>query len=805
MPIFEGDGRPLAFHLDASIRKGARQKLEADIKEHGGTVVERLSDADFSIVDEKHLRGGRTLLSLGQAYGLTFPNLRFRGLNFVQACIRQGAIFTPVVIRKAMGGVPPREQRGRREFTPRDDEHLAEYLATVVPDPASGGRTGNAIYSKLCSNPEIPWAGNHPWESWRTRYKNKRQWFDSKVADIVRARPANPEALHIQDRRLNRRPYNDAYHLREEEEERTDEEADPRASLSPSFRPSPVDTQKAEANLGKRARRPRGSTQSEHISQQESATLGKRARRHTGGDESPLKRARIQEDRDDEVRASQDAISLNAPASDDIEYFFDDALRDFHPEPGPSNTQRTLVDYSFPPVETLDPESPPRSSQTATAPRLPRTSQQTLVGSSPRLQPSRKGKERRIHFDSDSEDDSDFDMFGDRISPVREAQAANPNATPSPPKERPRDHESQPPPSEEPDYSDNESTDDLFDQTGYDMTHEAHNPVVETQDEEPVIENSDAGSVGDPFDQTGHDMSHKSQTPVAKIQDEEPDIQDPNDGFVDDQFDQTGYDMLDESQYPTVETQEDEEDIEALLLADPANSSTRSNITRSENVSAASQRESSIEHSDDEQSLDTDDRQIDAIHKVSRSLSTPSRHSSFGPNDRDSPEQSQSGSDLDSDDAQTRDTIKGSVLPASPAISATSSVGMSPIADTKILPATPGVLSHPSLGSSTRNRNGPRPMERDLGSPPSDDSDEDVVPSPGIRARLRSAKTQPVVNPKTPKRAAALSDSSVDNTIPSPFTKAWQVKQELDRAAKQRPYEPPPGTRAARVRSERRL
>lgn len=462
------------------------------------------------------------------------------------------------------------------------------------------------------------------------------------------------------------------------------------------------------------------------------------------------------------------------------------------------------MDYSFPPVETLDPESPPRSSQTA--PRLPRTSQQTLVGSSPRLQPSRKGKERRIHFDSDSEDDSDFNigLFGDPISPVHEDEAATPNAT-SPPKEVPRDHESQPPPSEEPNYSDNESTDDLFDQTGYDMPHEAQNPVVETQDEEQVIEDSDAGSVDDPFDQTGYDMSHKSQTPVAKIQDEEPDIEDPNDGSVDDQFDQTGYDMLDESQYPTVETQEDEQDIEALLLADPANSSTRSNITRSENVSAASQRESSSEHSDDEQSLDTDDRQIDAIHKVSRSLSTPSRHSSFGPNDRDSPKQSQSGSDLDTDDAQTRDTIKGSVLPVSPAISATSSVGMSPIADTKIFPATPGVPSHPSPRSSTRNRNGPRSMERDLGSPPSDESDEDVVPSPGIRARLRSAKTQPVVNPKTPKRAAALSDSSVDNTIPSPFTRAWQVKQELDRAAKQRPYEPPPGTRAARVRSERRL
>ncbi|KAG5221248.1 hypothetical protein IMY05_C4450000500 [Salix suchowensis] len=465
-------------------------------------------------------------------------------------------------------------------------------------------------------------------------------------------------------------------------------------------------------------------------------------------------------------------------------YFFDDALRDFHPEPGPSNTQRTLVNHSFPPVETLDPESPPRSSQTTAAHGLPRTSQQTLVGSSPRLQPSRKGKERRIHFDSDSEDDSDFDvgLFGSPVPPVREAEAATPNATPSLPKESSHDRESQPPPSEEPNHSDNESMDDLFDQT--DMSHELQNPVVETQDEEQVIEDSDVESLDDLFDQTGYDMSHKSQTPVAEMQDEEPDIEDPNYGSADDQFDQTGYDMLDESQYPTVETQEDEQDIEALLLADPANSSTRSNITRSENVSAASQRESSGEHSDDEQSLDTDDRQIDAIHKVSRSLSTPSRHSSLGPNDRDSPSKANQAQTL------TQMMLKPETQSR---------------ADTKILPATPGVLSHPNPGSSTRNRNGPRSMERDLGSPPSDDSDEDVVPSPGIRTRLRSAKTHPVVNPKTPKRAAALSDSSVDNTIPSPFTRAWQVKQELDRAAKQRPYEPPPGTRAARVRSERRL
>ncbi|KAL4266855.1 DNA-binding protein RAP1 [Pleurotus pulmonarius] len=820
MPIFQNDDGPLAFHLDASIREGARHKLEADIKEHGGTVVERLSDADFAVVDELRLRGGRTLLSLNQAYASKFPNLRFRALNFVQSCIRQGGIFTPLINRKAMGGVPPRRQVGRVEYTHQDDVHLAGYLAEVAPNPASGGRTGNSIYKTLYSNPDIPWARKHPWESWRTRYKNKREWFDGKIAEIVRVRPANPEALHPQDRTLNRRPYSrgfprhrltvrsgddddaraesPAIHLREEEEERTDEEADPPSNrhtpLSPAFRPSPVNTQKTNGNLGKRARRPRDS-ESEEISQLEPATLGKRARRHTGGDESPLKRARLQEDNDDEVRADQDAINLDAQAGRDIEYFFYDALNDFHPEPGPSNTQRTLVDHSFPPVETLDPaerSSPPRSSQTTTSLRLPRTSQQTLVGSSPRPQPSRKGKERMIHFDSDSADEDNSDLFGDPIPPDREAEAATSNATPSPPKEGPDARESQPPPSEEPDHSDSESTDDLFDQTGYDMSQESKAPAVEIQDDEEEVADSDVGSADDLFD-----MTHKSPTPVAETQDEEPEIEDSDKSSTSDLFDQTGYDMLDESQYPTVETQEEEQDIEDLLLADTANSSTRSNVTEPEHVSSASQRESSSEGSGDEQSLDTDDRQINAIHKISRSLSTPSRHSSFGPNDNNSPEQSQSDSDLDSDDAQTRDTIQASAMPVSPAISATSSLGMSPIPDTKILPEMrdgPGPSTRNSAGSTKRGFK-----------PPSDNSDEVVVPSPGIRARLRSAKTQPLVDPKTPKRAAALSDSSVDNTIPSPFTRAWQVKQELDRAAKLRPYEPPPGTRAARVRSERKL
>lgn len=38
---------------------------------------------------------------------------------------------------------------GRTEFTSEDDEHICRFLATVIPDPLAGGRTGQKIWRKL--------------------------------------------------------------------------------------------------------------------------------------------------------------------------------------------------------------------------------------------------------------------------------------------------------------------------------------------------------------------------------------------------------------------------------------------------------------------------------------------------------------------------------------------------------------------------------------------------------------------------------------------------------------------------------
>ena len=40
-------------------------------------------------------------------------------------------------------------EHSRTEFTEKDDEHLCQYIAEVLPDKAEGGRTGHFIYADL--------------------------------------------------------------------------------------------------------------------------------------------------------------------------------------------------------------------------------------------------------------------------------------------------------------------------------------------------------------------------------------------------------------------------------------------------------------------------------------------------------------------------------------------------------------------------------------------------------------------------------------------------------------------------------
>ena len=40
----------------------------------------------------------------------------------------------------------------RVEFTAEDDDHICEFLAMAVPDPAAGGRSGNKLWIQLCTD-----------------------------------------------------------------------------------------------------------------------------------------------------------------------------------------------------------------------------------------------------------------------------------------------------------------------------------------------------------------------------------------------------------------------------------------------------------------------------------------------------------------------------------------------------------------------------------------------------------------------------------------------------------------------------
>lgn len=119
-------------------------------------------------------------------------NISVQYLNFLEDSIRERTWGIPKERLKGMSGrvyvyvpsqnffSPPsfklltfRGREGRTEYTQEDDENLARYFAAILPDRASGGRTGNNPYKHLCelvrsllSQGEtvidsLPWAGGN--------------------------------------------------------------------------------------------------------------------------------------------------------------------------------------------------------------------------------------------------------------------------------------------------------------------------------------------------------------------------------------------------------------------------------------------------------------------------------------------------------------------------------------------------------------------------------------------------------------------------------------------------------------------
>ncbi|KAL0065910.1 hypothetical protein AAF712_007036 [Marasmius tenuissimus] len=68
----------------------------------------------------------------------------------------------------------------RSAYTEKDDDHLVEYMAMFAPEK---GRTGNNLYKQMVDNltGNSSWAAEHPWQSWRDRYKKNSDYFDKRI------------------------------------------------------------------------------------------------------------------------------------------------------------------------------------------------------------------------------------------------------------------------------------------------------------------------------------------------------------------------------------------------------------------------------------------------------------------------------------------------------------------------------------------------------------------------------------------------------------------------------------------------
>ncbi|KAI0373103.1 hypothetical protein BV20DRAFT_962879 [Pilatotrama ljubarskyi] len=69
------------------------------------------------------------------------------------------------------------QSSGRVPYTREDDNHIAEYLASV--HQSYGSAKGEKLWRALVEEAEaFPWVNRHSWSSWRERYINNQEYFD---------------------------------------------------------------------------------------------------------------------------------------------------------------------------------------------------------------------------------------------------------------------------------------------------------------------------------------------------------------------------------------------------------------------------------------------------------------------------------------------------------------------------------------------------------------------------------------------------------------------------------------------------
>lgn len=128
----------------------------------GGDPFAAELEANIIIADEST----PNFLTLNERFG-HHHNTFVEGIPWVKQCVESGVCKNTPLVKKNLGGLAPGTKSvlsfyseytitllnmfRRTEFTSRDDNLLAAYIACRLPDPDMRGRTGNKLYHELCT------------------------------------------------------------------------------------------------------------------------------------------------------------------------------------------------------------------------------------------------------------------------------------------------------------------------------------------------------------------------------------------------------------------------------------------------------------------------------------------------------------------------------------------------------------------------------------------------------------------------------------------------------------------------------
>ncbi|KAL5490585.1 hypothetical protein ACEPAI_5418 [Sanghuangporus weigelae] len=344
------NGKPVKFFIHQTLTLEQQTVLERDILANGGVLCGEEKQADTILAHHEVFHALRQRYAHSKAIYVELP-------DFVKRCLKQSKYAHDIPQKRSLGGRPAGIRA--KPFTHEEDLKLARYLANLLPDREAGGRTGNKVYEQLCSplyREDYPWAANHPWQSWRNRYRSKQDLFNAWIDDVLGVYPPHPDGKgeYPHDRRLVGLARRRHLPIRTGKEEEESEEENARESdVVEAATPVPRRTRDQTANerdepsaLHRNGKRRKvGGPNVEPTLTPEQARKGQRYSHtvHVAGSSGSVH---------DELLSSPELVSFN----DDGNYM--DVYDDDYPTRVPINTQATLVGGRPEYVGTKKPNNP---------------------------------------------------------------------------------------------------------------------------------------------------------------------------------------------------------------------------------------------------------------------------------------------------------------------------------------------------------------------------------------------------------------------------------------------------------------